>query len=338
MPMKYSNENNYSLSIAVWLMTDHYDSFPNPENKEAYSATELLKPTRMLVLSKRMATQEQAVDALPIDIAGFMPSRLGTAIHDSIEKAWHSDKLSYVLSALNYPKHVIENIRINPTEQELENKNIIPIYMEQREQRNFMNTIIHGKFDFIGNGFLEDFKTTGVYGYLQDSNTMQYQLQGSIYRWLNPKKVTQPYMKIQYIFTDWSKLQAMIQKEKGYPQTRNISKKIPLLSLEETESYIHNKIGAIQEALQQDESELPYCTPEELWMSKPIYKVYKTMDSKRSSGNFETYAEAEQKQKSMGTGFIKEFPGQVKRCIYCSGFDLCTQKDQYITNETLILP
>ena len=48
MPFKYTNKDNISLPLAVWLMHDSYD-YDKREN--VISATSLLKPTRALTTS-----------------------------------------------------------------------------------------------------------------------------------------------------------------------------------------------------------------------------------------------------------------------------------------------
>jgi hypothetical protein len=273
-----------------------------------------------------------------IDISTFIASRLGTAIHNSIEKAW---KTNYrrALHLLGYSQKMIDRVLINPTAEELAAADHpIPVYIEQRAEKELDGYIVHGGYDFIGDGYLEDFKSTGVYSYIHKSNRENHRLQGSIYRWLDPEKITSDHMLVQYAFTDWSKLQAMIQKDKGYPQSRLVTDKIPLLSMEDTERYIRQKIAEIEHFKTLPEAEMPFCTKEELWQSDTVYKYFSKPDAKRSSGNFDNYYEAHLKMTEAGKGFVKEFPGEVRRCGYCPAYDLCTQKDIYLTEGILVLP
>ncbi len=49
MALKYTNKNNVSLALAVFLM---YDNYEYDERPNSISATGLIKPLRQLVLSK----------------------------------------------------------------------------------------------------------------------------------------------------------------------------------------------------------------------------------------------------------------------------------------------
>lgn len=59
-------------------------------------------------------------------------------------------------------------------------------------------------------------------------------LQMSLYRWLDAARdkprITEPYGKINYIFTDWSKSNAPYS---NYPELRVMDKTIPLMELDE---------------------------------------------------------------------------------------------------------
>jgi hypothetical protein len=80
----YINHSDIPLSIAVWLATDHYDYDPDPNH---LSATTLLRPLRQIILSRRLSPEDN-----PVELESLVNSRMGTAIHDSIEKAWKSNK------------------------------------------------------------------------------------------------------------------------------------------------------------------------------------------------------------------------------------------------------
>lgn len=123
---------------------------------------------------------------------------------------------------LGYPESVIERVIINPEPEELQS-NSIPVYLEQRVEKKLGPFTISGQFDLVLDGELNDYKSTGVYGFMNGSNDEKYRIQGSIYRWLNPQIITSDCMCIQYIFTDWSGLRASIEKAKGYPQSRVVT-------------------------------------------------------------------------------------------------------------------
>ena len=54
---KFTNNEKQSLSIAVWLVTDEYNHNRYP-GKLSISATSLLKPARMTILSNRILTSQ----------------------------------------------------------------------------------------------------------------------------------------------------------------------------------------------------------------------------------------------------------------------------------------
>ena len=332
--MILTNENKYSLSIAVFLAADFYDHNRHP-GKLHMSATGLLKPIRQTILGMRTAKMRD--EGATRDISQDIPNRVGTAIHAGIERAWkHRHKEA--LTALGYPENVIEKIRVNPSIEDAQNSDIIPVYIETRFYKELDGFIIDGEADFIGEGVLEDFKSTGVYGYMKENNDEKYIQQGSIYRWLAPEVITADFMRIQHIFTDWSKLDAMIKKKAGYPQSRIVPKKLELMPLAETEAFIKSKLRIIKAHLNSPESALPFCTKEELWQDDVKFAYYKNPAGARATKVCDTYGEAHQHfMKDKSVGIIKERPGKVKRCNYCDGFDLCTQKDTYLANGLLEL-
>lgn len=335
----YTNDEGYSLSVATWLASDCYDHAPV---KGPYlSATDLLKPMRMIVLTQRLkALKQQSGVAESIDISRMVPSSLGTAVHSAIEYTWRKNYKAALLS-MNYPKKIVDRIRINPTKEELAAEpDIIPVYMEQRAYKKAGPYTIGGKFDFIGNGTLEDFKSMGAYGYMLGDKDEDQRLQGSIYRWLNPEIVTSDHMLIQQIITDWSALEAKIKSKKGYPQKRIEAKKLTLMTLKETDNWVNNRVNQIELLKNTEESKLPLCTSKELWQSKPVFKYYKNPESTtRSTANFDDYHQAHERYlKDKSVGIVREFPAKVKRCGYCACYDICTQKDEYLDAGILQLP
>lgn len=310
--------------MAVFLATDHYDYHDDPHY---LSATSIIKPLRQLILGSRVNQ-----DDVSVDLAQMMPSRLGTALHDSIENAWinHHQK---ALKILGYPKRVIDRIKINPSKEEL-GEDIIPIYLEQRSYKQVKGLnktwTIGGKFDFVGDGRVEDFKSTSTYTAINKTKDDDYILQGSIYRWLNPDIITRDEMAIQFIFTDWSAAKA--KSDPGYPQSRIQQRVLKLKSLPETDAFIKRKLRQIESYWNAPEQEIPHCNDDELWRSEPVFKYYKNPSKmSRSTKNFDTKQEAYSRLAEDGhVGVVVEQPGHVTACRYCPGFALCSQKDRLI--------
>ena len=76
---KFTNKNQLSLPLAVFLVNDTYDY---DDRDRAISTTAILRSIRSIVLSMQHDTLEKEVDI--IDLAA---SKLGTAIHDACESA-----------------------------------------------------------------------------------------------------------------------------------------------------------------------------------------------------------------------------------------------------------
>jgi hypothetical protein len=180
----------------------------------------------------------------------------------------------------------------------------------------------------IAEGIVHDFKSTSDYTWLHGGRDDEHQLQGSIYRWLNPDKITEDFIRILYIFTDWSKASA--KSNPNYPQQRVAAKDIPLLSIEDTEKWINSKLSQMKKYMTVPEGQVPECTDEELWRSEPKYKYYadSTKTSGRSTKNFESLAEAHKfwKVEKGGKGIVITEVGEAKRCNYCAAADICSQR------------
>lgn len=321
----YTNTTGIPLSVAVWLAQDEYDHNPDPNH---FSATSLLKSTRQVVLARRIP---ESVGS--IDISGLVSSRMGTAFHSSIENAWlhHHAK---AMRDLGYPPGLIKSLQVNPTPEEFD-PDMIQIYLERRAFKTVGAYTVSGMFDFVGDGRLEDFKSTGVFTYKNQTNSKKYVLQGSIYRWLNPEIITKDEMAIQFIFTDWSALKA--RTEKGYPPTRTLEQKFQLKSIEETDAFVRQRLYEIDRCMNLPDEEIPECTQEDLWCSEPTYKYYKKgVVTSRSTKNFTTAWEANNQMVADGsTGIVVEVPGEPKACNYCNAAPICQQRARFVASGVL---
>lgn len=333
MTQRYINVADVPLALAVFLATDSYDYDDTPNT---ISTTTLLQPIRKIILPGRLP-QGEGMASLP----DMMNLRMGTAIHDAIERAW-KDNYRVAMMNLGYPGRVTERIRINPTSADLarykaEGLEIIPIYLEQRLKKTIGKWTITGKFDFIGEGIVQDFKTASVWSYMNQVNATKQTQQGSIYRWLGPELITADEMHIHHIFMDWKA--AMVKTDPNYPAQRFKRQIFPLLSVQETEAFIRNKIRLIEQYWNAPEEEIPECDTEDLWRSDPVWKYYKNpAKTARSTKNFDNAHDARIRSIEDGSvGIVKEIPGQVTACKYCPAFAACTQKDRLIVNGDLLL-
>lgn len=326
MTQRYANVSDVPLALAVFLASDGYDYNDDPYT---ISATTLLKPVRQTILAGRVPPGEGLVN-----LADMMSSRMGSAIHDGIERAWKTNHRQ-ALKDIGLPSRVAEKVLVNPDVNEV-TEDHIPVYLEQRLSRKLGKWTVTGKFDFVGEGRVQDFKTTGTFTYRNQTNATKYSQQGSIYRWLNPRMITQDEMDIHYIFTDWKPGQA--KTDPSYPPKRFHTQRYPLMGLQETEQFIQRKLEQLERYQSAQEGDIPECSDEDLWRSDPVFKYYKNGDTtaKRSTKNFSSRQDAVIYMGTNGNvGAIKEVPGLVTACKYCPAFAACSQKDRLIASGDL---
>lgn len=327
MSAVYANVSSVPLALAVFLASDYYDHSEDPTE---ISATTLLKPLRQIILPSRIPDGEGLVD-----LAAMLKNRMGAAIHDGIEKAWKTNHRR-AMQALGYPERVIDRIRVNPEPHEV-TEDVLPVYLEQRLKRKLGKWTITGKFDFVGEGRVQDFKSTSVWVYKNQVNSEKYALQGSIYRWLDPQLITEGELDIHYIFTDWKS--GMQRSDPNYPPQQFHKQTFQLKSLQETEAFIARKLALIEQYWDAPEDEIPPCDDEELWRSEPVWKYYKNpAKTARSTKNYDNAHDARLRLIDDGNvGLVKEVPGQVTACKYCPAFAACSQKDQLIASGDLLM-
>ena len=159
---KFDNPQGISLPMAVWLARDEYQ---HDERTNVISVTTLLKSTREIVLSARVPQG----DCL-IDIATLLPSRLGTSIHNSIEKAW-TENHTQAMMDLGMPPGLIKRVKVNPESPEPDD---ICVYLEKRNERTVGNWIVSGQYDIVFNGQVQDVKSTSVFSYMSGVKADDY--------------------------------------------------------------------------------------------------------------------------------------------------------------------
>lgn len=287
--MKYTNKLKLPNYIVDWLTADDYDHNLDPLT---LSATTLMKPVRAYWLTLRHSNN------LSMDVSELISSKLGNAIHDSIEKVQSTN--------VSKEQRISKQIEIDG-----------------------VNYTISGKYDvlvFENNKWtIRDIKSTSVWAYIFGGKDEDYQKQLSIYRWLlHGRHEVEPVAFIDFIFTDWQSMKA--KTEDNYPPQRiHTGYKIDLLSLEDTEKYLRERLKAFFQYKNVSDEALPFCTKEELWASDDSFAVMKP-DAKRATKVCASQEEA--------VGYIAdkkieasiEFrQGKVKRCKYCSAAPTCSQ-------------
>ena len=304
--------------IVEWLVHDEYDYEPG-----TISATSFLKPPRVHALMKRYW------DQLEMDVKHLAASKMGTAIHDSLEKAPMTDVL---LKEIRF-YHVLNGCRISGK----------PDLVKRCNTLNFQGKLIiansdskvvfeeegsgqHGEYKA---GHLKDYKTTSVWSFIKDSKDDHYTKQLSIYRYLmfHNRIVLDDLGEIDFFFTDWQKKKA--KDDESYPQSKIFWKMFSLMPLDEVEKFLLEKIEEFRRVEALPDDELPECTREDLWMENDEYAVMKK--GRKSavrllSSEEEAKAYMEAKGLNEKIHYIEFRPAQAKRCNpYCPVRKWCKQ-------------
>ncbi len=287
--MKYTNKHNFPDYVQQWLKFDEYDY-----NPDTISATTLLQPPRAYAL------QLQNYDELEVDFSDIIPSRYGTAIHDSVEKV------------------------------KLDN------CIQERRLRTLIDEIVvTGKFDIMkeirkGVFKLVDVKSTSVWTFIYGSKDEEYIKQLSIYRYLghmNGYNVQQN-AEIFMIFTDWSGARA--REDEKYPQTRIEIVDLKLWDINKTRNYIKERVNLLTNTASMEQKDMPKCTNEELWAKETKWAVLQR-GKKTAIRLCNSQIEADKLVKERLGMYVEERKGMAKRCKYCSARKFCTQHEELVT-------
>lgn len=327
--VKITNHHQIDLPLAVWLLQDGYNSgAKDAPPGELISVTTLMKPTRQLILQRKVDRDKEE-----FDLSDMIASRMGHGLHDSIERAWTQGDWQSAMRKLHYPQSVIDRIRINPDPKKLKDDDI-PIYLEVRGYKEFQGLVITGQLDFLIGQAYRDFKTTSTYAWTSGSKDEDYILQGSMYRWVLPELIKDDVMRIQFIFTDWVKYRTADPK---YPQIRTPHKEFALLSLKETEDWVNGKLDHIRQNAGKSQDKMVMCTDKELWRSQDSYKYYSNPETAKTGGRctkrFDSPTDAQLHLQAKGKGVVVKDPGEVKACEYCAAFSVCEQRKNYFNDD-----
>jgi hypothetical protein len=335
--MSITNKNQIHPFMAAYLAHDSYDYRPG-----AISATTLMKPTKQYILSSRMDSAEK-----PVDVSRLVKSRIGTSVHDGVERVWVNGHYEVALRLLGFDDLIVDNVEINPgftrvkgdwvrtSNPDLTGKT--PVYVEIRTEKQLDGVTVTGKFDSVWNGTVGDIKTTSVYTWINQTKAQDYSVQGSIYKWLNPDIITGDTVDIHYAFTDWSENKSKV--DRNYPPSQVLTQSYSLMTPKETERWIRSRLSLIESYRDLPQDQLPACTDKDLWRNPPVYKYYKNPNKlARATKNYDTLGAANMhKQKDGNVGTVIAVAGNVIACRYCDAYNACTQKDNYLADGTLKL-
>lgn len=270
-----------------------------------YSITELINPTRIVLLNKRHKLE------LVEDVSEKIFKVLGTLTHLLLERANESDIIWTVTQRLRNIVNNIDNITGNIKENiisalfddidfdDLVNKIKNDRYVCEKRYKITTSTgkVISGGIDLFDRVTkrIEDWKLTSVFTWIYrnrpGSRKDEWTKQLNMYRYLMMKNgydVNE--LKINMIFRDFSRSKS--KYEHDYPDEIE-EMNIEILPIEVVESFIEDKVNEIEKYNNVTDDELPVCTPMERWQGKDTWAVMKKTNKTASKVCF-SYSSAEE--------------------------------------------
>jgi hypothetical protein len=263
------------------------------KGKANLSVTQLINSPKIVALSKKFE------DELEQDVSEMVWSLFGSAVH----------------SVLEHGKD--DNHRV-----------------EERLHAEIDGYKISGAIDLQIVGELgiqiRDYKTVSVWAVMNEKIEWEQQL--NIYAWLVEKVKGEPVsdLGIVAIIRDWSRRDAGIKE--GYPEAPIKEIPIRLWTFEEREAFVSARVHAHAEAefAIESDSDVPPCTPEEMWEKPTIWAVKKT-GGVRAKSVHGSEGEANAALEKAGNGYeIEMRPGSRTRCeSFCPVNHRCQQWREY---------
>lgn len=314
---RYIYDPTLPITVTAWLAHDSYVG-----NPDIYSATSLLKSVRQIILTQRA----EAMHKLPpaASLKQMFASRMGTSIHEGIERVWTSGDYKEALLNVGIKQASIDKIVVNPASPSDVPPGHIAAYFEKAVEGDFgEGWWSGGTADSIFDGQLGDYKSTKSYSYNDKGKARLYTLQGSIYRAAAPNIITKDTIEITHLFTDWTMGNSM---RTNFPPAPIMTTHFPLLSINETKRYVRTKLNMVDELIDAEDSEIPLCDDEELWSGPPQYKYYSKPTNVKASAVFDNLPAANAHARKKGTGIVLEVKGTVRACNYCEARLVCKQR------------
>lgn len=257
------------------------------------SATELLTSPRIVQLRRKHSKK------LEQDASEMVWSLFGSALHNVLEHGKDD-------------RHIVE----------------------ERLHTTLDGWSISGAIDLqtVENGTIKvsDYKTTGAWAVMNEKADWTSQL--NIYAWLvqTTKRIPVSSLEIVAIIRDWAKREA--DRKDDYPQAPIVTIPIALWSMEESEEFIRKRIDQHADALMSSEtgSDLPKCSPEDMWERQSAWAVKKIKGVRAKSVHY-SEEDANKALEVAGKEYAIEFrPGERVRCQnYCAVSKFCEQWAQY---------
>lgn len=189
---------------------------------------------------------------------------------------------------------------------------------------------LSGQIDCWEAGTLSaDWKVTSVWSVIQGLK-FDHEAQANVNAYIIGKSPYSDYLPIRKlqivnILRDWSKHQVK-KSNPDYPKCQVVVQDVPMWDDNKTLNYIIHRMSGHQSGRLTQDSQLPYCSPDERWEKPTIYKV-RSKNRKTSHRNLPTAEEASAWMEKTGKGdSIEIVIGEQTRCLhYCSVSQYCKQ-------------
>jgi hypothetical protein len=258
------------------------------------SATQLINSPKIVALTQKFQ------DQLEQDVSDMVWSLFGSAVHGVLEHGADAN-------------HLIEE-RINTEVDSWTISGAIDLQILNED----------------GTISIRDYKVTSAWTAMNNKKEWEQQL--NIYAWL-VESVKQKEVKdvgVVAIIRDWSRRDAA--RNPDYPQAPVKEIPISLWSLEDRNVFIRERIADHSDCMfaMDTDSDLPDCTPEQMW-EKPTTWALKKTGNVRAKSIYETEDAAQAALEEAGKEYEIEIrPGERTRCAtFCSVSSYCDQWHKY---------
>ena len=259
--------------------------------------------TSLLKSPRQLQLYRRNFDNIEEDVSDRVWSLLGQAAHSILEK--HGDDTSLV---------------------------------EERLYTKVYDRTISGQVDHFHNGTITDYKVTSVWTLIRGTKIEDWTKQLNIYAYIfNKNDYEVRHLQIVAILRDWSETEKL--RNKDYPASPIVVVPITLWDVNEQEVFVHKLVGKHIVAEKLSSSDLPKCTPEEMWQTPNVYAVMKEgrksaiklFDNKEAANEFilESCPDNWKDGHSRDLYWVQTRPGTCRNCErYCPVSSFCSQWEE----------
>jgi hypothetical protein len=245
--MKYTNKNKLPDSIFSAITNDGYDH--KDDGKRKISVTTLISPPKIRQLRCRHG------DEVEVDVSDCVWRLLGSSVHSVVERIQQEESLKEERLELNYGDFTI---------------------VGKPDNYYISNNCSGGSIATI-----EDYKVTSVWSLIHEpEGKAEWKNQLNVYAFLLRNlgfKVDR--LQVIVIARDWNK-SGYIKDPMGYPPCPLVVVDIEIMSNEEIEKYIRERLFLHELAIDMADDMIPACSAKERWAKDKTYAVYKNKNKR----------------------------------------------------------